>query len=88
MCTALKSIAARRQLRSYGTCRVSEEGLRGVGVTAAESKTPSASLEEPPRPRRGKRKIPVPDWDAIEDPDELRLQKRLVKNRRTAAASR
>lgn len=55
-----------------------QEGAGGTEVSGSES---------PPR-RRGKRKLPVPDFSAIEDPAELRLQKRLVKNRRTAAASR
>ncbi|BDA51582.1 hypothetical protein COCOBI_19-1380 [Coccomyxa sp. Obi] len=50
--------------------------------------TAEASAGEPPQRRRGKRKLPVPDLDAIEDPVELRLQRRLLKNRRTAAASR
>ncbi|BDA51580.1 hypothetical protein COCOBI_19-1360 [Coccomyxa sp. Obi] len=42
----------------------------------------------PPRRRGGKRPLPAPDLAAIEDPAEMRLQKRLLKNRRTAAASR
>jgi hypothetical protein len=37
---------------------------------------------------RGKRKLPVPDLDSIEDPAERRKQRRLLKNRNTAAASR
>lgn len=37
---------------------------------------------------RGKKKLPVPDLDAIDDPEERRRQRRLVKNRNTAAASR
>ncbi|CAL8465676.1 g5212 [Coccomyxa elongata] len=41
-----------------------------------------------PRRHRGKRALPVPDLDAIEDPTEMKLQRRLLKNRRTAAASR
>lgn len=38
--------------------------------------------------KRGKKKLPVPDLDAIKDPSERRRQRRLVKNRNTAAASR
>ena len=39
-------------------------------------------------PKRGKRKLPLPNLDAIEDVDERRRQRRLIKNRNTAAASR
>lgn len=39
-------------------------------------------------PRRGKRKLPLPDLDAIQDVEERRRQRRLIKNRNTAAASR
>ena len=42
----------------------------------------------PPRRRRGKRPLLVPDLAAIKDPAELKVQRRLLKNRRTAAASR
>lgn len=38
--------------------------------------------------KRGKKKLPVSDLDAIKDPSERRRQRRLVKNRNTAAASR
>lgn len=37
---------------------------------------------------RGKKKLPVPDLDAINDLAERRRQRRLIKNRNTAAASR
>ncbi len=56
------------------------------GQEAAEGTEVSDS--ESPKRRRGKRKLPEVDFSAIEDPAELRLQRRLVKNRRTAAASR
>ena len=39
-------------------------------------------------PKRGKRKLPLPDLDAIKDVEERRRQRRLIKNRNTAAASR
>ena len=48
----------------------------------------SAGAVLPPRRRRGKRPLLVPDLAAIKDPAELKLQQRLLKNRRTAAASR
>ncbi len=38
--------------------------------------------------KRGKKKLPVPDLDAISDPLEHQKQRRLIKNRNTAAASR
>lgn len=34
----------------------------------------------------GKQKLPTPDLDAIEDEEERRRQRRLVKNRNTAAS--
>ncbi|BDA51586.1 hypothetical protein COCOBI_19-1420 [Coccomyxa sp. Obi] len=47
----------------------------------------SGSPQQAPK-KRGKKKLPLPDLDAIKDPDERRRQRRLVKNRNTAAASR
>ncbi len=47
-----------------------------------------SALAVPPRRRRGKQPMLVPDLAAIKDPAELKLQRRLLKNRRTAAASR
>ncbi|CAL8465675.1 g5211 [Coccomyxa elongata] len=65
-------------------------GGSSFGSAKEENKmgTAQVALGEPPQQRRGKRKLPVPDLDAIEDPAELRVQRRLLKNRRTAAASR
>ena len=39
-------------------------------------------------PKSGKRKLPLPDLDAIQDVEERRRQRRLIKNCNTAAASR
>ena len=47
---------------------------------------PLCRLQTPPK--RGKRKLPLPDLDAIQDVEERRRQRRLIKNRNTAAASR
>jgi hypothetical protein len=48
-----------------------------------EPTDPSGSGES-----KGKRKKPTPDLEAIEDPAERRKQRRLAKNRATAAVSR
>ena len=58
------------------------------GSSQEVSRGTELSGSGPPPRRKGKRKLPMPDFSVIEDPAELRLQKRLVKNRRTAAASR
>ena len=47
-----------------------------------------STWSHPKAQKRGKRKLPTPDLDAIEDVEERRRQRRLVKNRNTAAASR
>ena len=56
--------------------------------SAAQGNASDGSGEKKESRKRGKKKLPVPDLDAIKDPNERRRQRRLVKNRNTAAASR
>ena len=62
-------------------------GHQGSIESLQQPSETSGSPERAPK-KRGKKKLPVPDLDAIADPDERRRQRRLVKNRNTAAASR
>ncbi|CAL8465671.1 g5207 [Coccomyxa elongata] len=62
-------------------------GEAGPSETLQQPSESSGSPQQAPK-KRGKKKLPVPDLEAIKDPDERRRQRRLVKNRNTAAASR
>lgn len=49
---------------------------------------PSSSVAVADAQSKGRRRIPTPDLDAIEDPAERRRQQRLAKTRATAAVAR
>ena len=64
--------------------RSSGSGTAAAGVSADPSAEPSGSGDS----GKAKRKKPTPNLDAIDDPAERRKQRRLAKNRATAAVSR
>ena len=70
------------QIRLSSLHRSSGSGNAAQGASA-EATDPSGSADS-----RGKRKKPTVDLSSIEDPAERRKQRRLAKNRATAAVSR
>ncbi len=66
------------------SCRSSGSGTQPAGISNEPSVEPSNSGES----GKAKRKKPTPNLDAIDDPQERRKQRRLAKNRATAAVSR
>lgn len=67
----------------------SGSGLSPVQPRWAISETPPVSGAVVPVVRRkGRKKVPPVDLNSVVDPEERKRQRRLMKNRETAAASR